>query len=145
MALFKFTRRILAGEPIEVYSHGDHARDFTYIDDIVEGMVRILDILPTADPNWSPASPDPATASVPYRVYNIGNGTPVNLMHFIACIEETLGKKAKQIMRRRQLGDVASTYADVTDLVRDTGFKPKIPVEEGIRRFVDWYRAFYNV
>ncbi len=144
MALFKFTRAILAGEPIDVYNHGRMRRDFTYIDDIVEGVVRVLDRVPEPDPDWSGDAPDPGSSPAPYRLYNIGNNTPVELMEFIAAIEAALGRTARKRFLPMQPGDVPATYADVDDLVRDVGFRPATPLEEGIRRFVEWYRAYYG-
>jgi UDP-glucuronate 4-epimerase len=141
MALFKFTKSILEGKPIDVYNEGKMRRDFTYIDDIVEGVVRVADRVPTPIPN--PQSPIP-DRGVPYRLYNIGNHSPVELTDFIAAIEEALGKKAQMNSLPMQPGDVPATYADVDDLMRDTGFKPATPVREGVARFVEWYRTFYR-
>lgn len=145
MSLFLFTKNILAGEPIDVFNFGHHARDFTYIDDIVEGVVRTLDKVAAPNPQWNGDSPDPATSLAPYRVYNIGNNQPVELMYFIECIEKAVGKKAIKNMLPMQPGDVEKTYADVDALATDTGFRPKTPIEEGIRRFVAWYKEFYGV
>ncbi len=145
MALFKFTRAILAGEPIEVFNYGRHRRDFTYIDDIVEGVIRVLDRVPEPNPDWRGEAPDAATSAAPYRIYNIGNQHPVELLDYIEVLEKCLGKPAKKNLLPLQAGDVPDTYADVTDLVRDTGYKPDTPVEVGISRFVDWYRAYYDV
>ncbi len=145
MALFKFTRAILAGEPIDVFNHGRHRRDFTYIDDIVEGVIRVLDRIPAGNPDWSGANPDPATGRAPYRIYNIGNNQPVELMDYIAVLEDCLGKKAQMNLLPLQPGDVPDTYADVTDLVADTGYHPNTSVPEGVARFVSWYRDFYRV
>ena len=145
MALFKFTRAILAGEPIEVFNHGKHRRDFTFIDDIVEGVIRVLDRVPSGDPSWSGAHPDPAASQAPYRIYNIGNNQPVELMDYIAVLEEALGRKAEMRLLPLQPGDVPDTYAVVADLVRDTGYGPSTPVRDGVARFVDWYRDFYGV
>ena len=145
MALFRFTRAILAGEPIEVYHHGRHKRDFTYIDDIVEGVVRTLDRVAAPDPAWRPEDPDPATSAAPYRIYNIGNHTPVELLRFIEILERCLGRRAEKRMLPMQPGDVEATCADVEDLTRDVGFRPDTPIEEGIRRFVAWYRDYYGV
>ena len=145
MALFKFTRQILAGEPIDVFNYGNHRRDFTYIDDIVEGVIRVLDRPAEPDPDWSGEHPDSATSSAPYRLYNIGNHEPVELMRYIEVLEESLGRKAEKNLLPLQPGDVPDTYADVEDLVRDTGYRPKMPVEEGIARFVTWYREYYGV
>jgi UDP-glucuronate 4-epimerase len=144
MSLFLFTKKILAGEPIDVFNKGDHARDFTYIDDVVEGVVRSLDRIATPNPNWDGTSPDPSTSSAPYRLYNIGSSQPVELMHFIACIEKALGKTAKKNFLPLQPGDVPRTYADIDALVRDIGFRPETPIEEGIPRFVEWYRSYYG-
>jgi UDP-glucuronate 4-epimerase len=145
MALFLFTQKILAGEPIDVFNNGHHARDFTYIDDIVEGVVRVADKIATANPEWSGNDPDPATSSAPYRLYNIGNNRPVGLMHFIECVEKSLGKKAKMNFLPMQPGDVPQTYADIDSLAEAVGFRPKVSIEEGVRRFVEWYRAYYRV
>jgi len=144
MALFLFTRHILAGEPIDVFNHGNHRRDFTYIDDIVEGVIRTLDRIPEPDPDWSGDAPDSATSTAPYRLYNIGNNNPVELMHYIEVLEECLGIKAEMNMLPLQPGDVPATYADVDDLVRDVGYKPDMSVEQGIARFVAWYRDYYK-
>jgi UDP-glucuronate 4-epimerase len=145
MALFKFTRGILASEPIPVYNEGRMIRDFTYIDDIVEGVVRILDIAPVANPNWNSDAPDPATSSAPYRIYNIGNNKPVQLMDFINALEKALGRKAQLDLLPMQMGDVPSTMADVSDLERATGFRPRTSIEDGIAAFVNWYREYYDV
>ncbi len=144
MALFLFTRKILAGEPIDVFNHGKHTRDFTYIDDIVEGVVRTLDRVPAGDPAFDPLNPNPGSSAAPYRVYNIGNHQPVELAHYIEVLEAKLGRKAEKRMLPLQLGDVPDTHADVTELARDTGYAPTTPVEVGIDRFVDWYRAYYG-
>lgn len=145
MALFQFTRAILAGEPIDVFNYGRHRRDFTYIDDIVEGVIRVLDRVPEGNPAWSGDSPDPATARAPYRLYNIGNSTPVELMDYIAVLEECLDRKAQMNLLPLQPGDVPDTYAEVGNLVADTGYRPSTPVAEGVARFVAWYRDFYGV
>jgi len=145
MALFKFTRAILAGEPIEVFNYGHHRRDFTYIDDIVEGVIRVLDRPASPNPDWDGASPDPATSAAPYRIYNIGNQHPVELLRYIEVLEDCLSKKAEKILLPLQPGDVPDTYAEVSDLVRDTGYKPDTAVETGIARFVAWYRGYYGV
>ncbi len=145
MALFLFTRKILAGEPIEVFNHGRHSRDFTYIDDIVEGVVRVLDRVPGPDPGFDPLAPTPASSSAPYRVYNIGNHRPVELSRYIEVIEEALGRTAEKTLLPMQAGDVPDTFADITALQRDTGYAPSTPVEVGVKRFVDWYRDFYRV
>jgi UDP-glucuronate 4-epimerase len=144
MALFLFTRKILAGEPIEVFNHGRHTRDFTYIDDIVEGVIRTLDRVPAADPAFDPLHPNAASSTAPYRVYNIGNHQPVELAHYIEVLEAKLGKQAEKILLPLQPGDVPDTYADVEELARDTGYSPATSVETGIGRFVDWYRDFYR-
>jgi UDP-glucuronate 4-epimerase len=144
MSLFLFTKKILAGEPIDVFNHGQHARDFTFIDDIVEGVVRTLDKVATPNPDWSGMTPDPGTSAAPYRLYNIGNNQPVELMYFIECIEKALGRKAQKNMLPLQPGDVPKTFADVDALVADIGFQPKTPIEEGIQRFIDWYKDFYR-
>jgi UDP-glucuronate 4-epimerase len=145
MALFTFTRKILSGEPIDVYNHGKHARDFTYIDDIVEGIVRISERAPEPDAEWDGSHPDPATSSAPYRVYNIGNHKPVELMDFIAAIEKATGRTAEKNFLPMQPGDVLATYADVDELMQDAGFAPDTPIEEGVQNFVDWYRGYYGV
>ncbi len=145
MALFLFTQAILEGRPIQVYNYGRMKRDFTYIDDIVEGIVRVLDRVPSADPQWDAAAADPGTSAAPYRVYNIGNHQPVELLRFIAVIEECLGKKARKELLPMQPGDVPETCADVDDLMRDTGFSPATPIGVGVRRFVEWYREYYRL
>ena len=144
MALFLFTRKILAGEPIDVFNHGHHTRDFTYIDDIVEGVVRTLDHVPAPDPAYDPLNPNSATSSAPYRVYNIGNSQPVQLSHYIEVLEDCLGRKAQKNLLPLQPGDVPDTSADVAELTADVGYKPDTPVETGVRRFVDWYRRYYG-
>ncbi len=145
MALFLFTRAILEGRPIDLYNEGRMRRDFTYIDDIVEGVVRTLDRIPEGSTDWSGDHPDPGTSRAPYRVYNIGNNQPVELMEFVAAIEDAIGRKAEKRMMPIQPGDVPATWADVDDLMRDTGFRPSTPIREGVRRFVEWYRAYYGV
>jgi len=144
MSLFLFTRKILAGEPIDVFNNGNHSRDFTYIDDIVEGVVRTLDRIAKPDPAWDGAKPDPGTSNAPYRLYNIGNNSPVGLMHFIETLEKTLGKTAKKNFLPLQPGDVPETYADIDDLRQAVGFSPKTSIEDGIARFVEWYRGYYG-
>ncbi|MBI4587163.1 MAG: NAD-dependent epimerase [Planctomycetes bacterium] len=144
MALFIFTRAILEGRPIDVFNHGKMRRDFTYIDDIIEGVVRVADKIAAPDPKWSGAAPDAATSSAPYRLYNIGNNNPVELMRFIEAIEKALGKQARKNFLPLQAGDVPETCAEVDDLIRDVGFKPSTPVEEGIKRFVAWYTDYYG-
>ena len=145
MALFLFTRKILAGEPIDVFNHGKHSRDFTYIDDIVDGVIRSLDRVPGPDPDYDPLNPSPATSSAPYRVYNIGNNSPVELLRYIEVLEDCLGRKAKKNLLPLQPGDVPDTYADVSALARDTGYAPSTSVEVGVGKFVAWYRDFYGV
>jgi UDP-glucuronate 4-epimerase len=144
MALFYFTRSILAGEPIDVFNYGNHRRDFTYIDDIVEGIIRTLDHVATANPDWNSDQPDPGTSRAPYRLYNIGNSKPVELNHYIEVIEDCLGRKAEKNLLPMQPGDVPDTYADVQALSQDTGYHPDTPVEVGIKRFVEWYLDFYQ-
>ncbi len=145
MALFLFAKNILAGEPIDLFNYGKHKRDFTFVEDIVEGVIRTLDNVATPNPDWSSDNPDPATSSAPYRVYNIGNNSPVDLEHYIAVLEDCLGKKAIKNPLPLQAGDVPNTYADVSDLVNDVGYKPETTVEEGIAKFVEWYREYYKV
>jgi UDP-glucuronate 4-epimerase len=144
MALFIFTKRILAGQPIDVFNFGHHRRDFTYVDDIVSGLVGALDRVPTADPCWRSDVPDPSTSSAPYSLYNIGNGRPVELNHYISLLEQCLGRKAEKNLLPLQTGDVPDTWADIEDLVRDTGYAPRTTVEEGVRRFVAWYLEYYG-
>ena len=144
MALFLFTRNILAGKPIDVFNYGHHRRDFTYVDDIVEGVIRTCDRIAKPDPAWDGNEPDPATSRAPYRLYNIGNNRPTELMRYIEVIEETLGRKAVKNLLPMQPGDVPETYADVEDLVRDVGYRPATPVEVGVRRFIEWYLAYYG-
>ena len=145
MALFLFTKAILAGEPINVFNHGRMTRDFTYVDDIVEGVTRVIDRPATPDPDWSDAAPNPATSKAAYRVFNIGNNSPVELMSYIHALEDCLGKKAKMNMLPMQPGDVAATNADVARLQEWVDFRPQTEVEDGIRRFVEWYRQYYQV
>jgi UDP-glucuronate 4-epimerase len=145
MALFMFTRNILAGKPIDVFNYGNHRRDFTYIDDIVEGVVRVLDRVPEPNPDWNGDEPDSASSNAPYRLYNIGNNEPVELMHYIEVLEDCLGLRAEKNMLPLQPGDVPATYADVSDLVRDVGYKPNMTVKQGIANFVAWYRDYYQV
>ena len=144
MALFLFTKAILEDKPIKVFNHGKMQRDFTYIDDIIEGVVRVMGRLPEANPEWNGDTPDPGTSLAPYKVYNIGNNNPVELIKFIEVIEDVLGKKAKKELMDIQPGDVAATYADVDDLMEDVGFKPDTPIEVGIKRFMKWYKGFYG-
>lgn len=145
MALFLFTEAILKDQPIQVFNHGRMQRDFTYIDDIIEGVRRILAILPEPNPQWRGDAPDPGTSYAPYRIYNIGNNSPVKLNDFIAAIETALGKEAKKEYLPLQPGDVPATYADLADLIADAGFKPETPLETGIARFVEWYREYYRI
>jgi len=144
MALFLFTRKILAGEPIDVFNHGRHSRDFTYIDDIVEGVVRTLDRVPGPDPDYDPMAPTPASSSAPYRVYNIGNHRRVELLRYIEVLEQCLGCKAERRLLPLQPGDVPDTWSDVASLQRDTGYAPSTPIEVGVEHFVDWYRGYYQ-
>jgi UDP-glucuronate 4-epimerase len=144
MAPVLFARAILAGEPINVFNHGNMERDFTYIDDIVEGVVRVIDKIPEPDPLWNGDDPDPATSYCPYRVYNIGNNQKEKLLHFIEILEEHLGKKAEKNFLPMQPGDVRVTYANVDELIRDFGYKPAMSLEEGVRRFVAWYKEYYR-
>jgi UDP-glucuronate 4-epimerase len=145
MALFLFTRNILEDKPIDVFNYGNHRRDFTYIDDIVEGVIRVLDKVPGPNPDWSGDNPDSATSTAPYRLYNIGNNQPVELMQYIEVLEDCLGKQARKNMLPLQPGDVPATYADVADLVRDIGYRPDTSVAQGIASFVNWYRDYYRV
>ncbi len=144
MALFKFTKAILAGEPIDVFNYGNHRRDFTYVDDIVDGILRALDHPARPNPDWTGDHPDPATSYAPYRIYNIGNSRPVELMRYIELLEERLGKKAQKNLLPLQAGDVPDTFADVSDLTNDVGYQPSTPVEVGVRNFVDWYLDYYG-
>ena len=145
MAYFLFTKAILADEPINVFNFGKMKRDFTYIDDIIEGVVRILDRIPEPDKNWKGDQPDPGTSYCPYRIYNIGNNRQETLLHFIEVLEECLGKKAKKKFLPIQPGDVPATFANVDDLVHDIDFKPQTPIEKGLQLFVDWYRSYYKI
>lgn len=144
MALFLFTRKILNGEPIDVFNHGNHRRDFTYIDDIVEGVIRAMDRPAQPDPNWTGSDPDSGASTAPYRLYNIGAHQPVELMRYIEVLEENLGRKAEKNLLPLQPGDVPETYADVGDLKADVGYEPTMPVEEGVARFVEWYLDYYQ-
>jgi UDP-glucuronate 4-epimerase len=144
MAYFLFTKAIVEGSPIDVFNHGKMKRDFTYIDDIIEAVVRVIDRVPGPDPSWSGDAPDSATSYAPYRLYNIGSNNPVELLHFIEVLEACLGKKAEKKMLPIQAGDVPATYADVDDLTRDVGFTPSTTIEEGIERFVRWYKEYYK-
>lgn len=145
MALFLFTKAILENRPIDVFNYGKMRRDFTYIDDIVEGVIRVVDRIPQPDPLWHGDNPDSAVSYAPYRLYNIGNHNPVELMKFIEVLESCLGKKAEKNLMPIQAGDVPATYADVDDLIRDVGFKPATPIEVGIARFVEWYKDYYGI
>jgi UDP-glucuronate 4-epimerase len=144
MALFLFTRNILAGKPIDVFNYGRHRRDFTYVDDITGGVVAALDHVAQPNATWDSNEPDPATSNAPYRLYNIGNNQPVELMHYIAVLEQCLGRKAQMNLLPLQTGDVPDTWADAEDLVRDVGYRPATPVEKGVRRFVEWYLEYYK-
>ena len=144
MALFLFTKAILEGKPINVFNNGQMSRDFTYVDDIVEGVMRVNDNPPQGNENWSGKTPDPGTARAPFKVYNIGNNSPVRLMDFISTIEKMLGKEAQKNFMPMQAGDVAATYADVQDLIDDLGYKPNTSLEYGVSQFIEWYRAFYQ-
>lgn len=145
MALFLFTKAIIEGKPIDVFNGGNMRRDFTFVEDIVEGLVRALDKVAAPNRHWDSNAPDPATSTAPYRLYNIGNNQPVDLMHFIEAIEKAVGKKAIKNLMPLQPGDVPETFADVEDLVRDVGFKPATSIEDGVRKFVAWYRQYYRV
>jgi len=144
MALFLFTRNILEGKPIDVFNNGHHQRDFTYVDDIAEGVVRASERIAQPDPKWDSKTPDPATSFAPFRLYNIGNNRPVQLLRYIELIEEALGRKAIKNLLPLQPGDVPETFADIDDLVRDVGYRPATPVEVGVRRFVDWFCEYYG-
>ncbi|MEC9376154.1 MAG: NAD-dependent epimerase [Pseudomonadota bacterium] len=145
MALFYFTKSILAGEPIDVFNYGNHRRDFTYIDDIVEGIIRTLDQIATSNSEWNSDQPDPGTSFAPYRLYNIGNSQPIELNHYISVIENCLGKKAQKNLLPLQPGDVPDTFADVESLSRDTGYLPGTTIEDGVSRFINWYLDFYKI
>jgi UDP-glucuronate 4-epimerase len=145
MALFKFTNSILSGKPIDVFNYGDHKRDFTYIDDIVKGIILTLDNTATVNSNWTGDKPDPGTSNAPWRVYNIGNNNPCSLLRFIEVLENLLDKKAIKNMLPLQLGDVPYTFADTDDLMNDVGYKPDTKIEDGIAKFVDWYKSYYNI
>jgi UDP-glucuronate 4-epimerase len=144
MALFKFTQAIFEGRPIDLYNHGQMRRDFTYIDDIVEGVMRVAERIPRSDPSWSSDSPDPGASAAPYKIYNIGNHQPVSLLEFVETLEDAIGIKARRNLLPMQPGDVPATYADVDDLARDVGFQPNTPLAVGIARFVEWYRSYYT-
>ncbi len=144
MALFLFARNILEDKPIDVFNNGHHKRDFTFVEDIAEGVVRVLERIPQPDPAWKSDAPDPSSSNAPFRIYNIGNHQPVPLMHYIEVLEDCLGKKAQKNYLPLQLGDVPETFADIEDLVRDVGYRPATPVEVGVRRFVDWFCEYYG-
>jgi UDP-glucuronate 4-epimerase len=145
MALFLFARAIIDGKPIEVFNNGNHKRDFTYVEDIVEGVVRVTDRPASANPHWDSNNPDPASSRVPYRLYNIGSNRPIELLRYIEVLEQCLGRKAQRVMKPLQPGDVPDTYADVTELVNDMGYQPDTPIEVGVRNFVDWFRDYYRL
>lgn len=145
MALYLFTKAIFDGKPIDVFNNGEMQRDFTYVDDVVEAVVRVGDRIPSANPSWSGQAPDPATSNAPYQIYNIGNHSPVKLTRLIELIEDATGKRAEKNMLPLQPGDVPATYADVADLTRDVDFAPRTPIETGVKHFVDWYRDYYGV
>ena len=144
MALFLFARAILEGRPIEVFNHGHHKRDFTYVSDIVEGIVRVLDRIAQPNPQWDGTHPDPGSSRVPYRLYNIGSNRPIELLRYIEVLEDCLGRRAEMILLPQQPGDVTDTFADVRELVEDVGYKPDTPIEVGVRNFVDWFREYYR-
>jgi UDP-glucuronate 4-epimerase len=144
MALFLFARAILEGKPIEVFNYGHHKRDFTYIDDIVEGVVRVLDRVAQPDPTWDSSQPDPGSSRAPYRIYNIGSNRPIDLLRYIEVLEECLGRKVEKTLLPMQPGDVTDTFADVRELIEDVGYKPDTPIEVGVRNFVTWYRDYYG-
>jgi UDP-glucuronate 4-epimerase len=145
MALFMFTKNIIEGKPIDVFNYGKHRRDFTYVDDIVEGVIRTMDHTAEPDPNWDSANPDPGTSRAPYRLYNIGNQQPVELMRYIEVIEECLGIKAEKNLLPLQAGDVPDTWADTEDLANDVGYQPGTTIDVGVKNFVDWYLDYYKV
>jgi UDP-glucuronate 4-epimerase len=144
MAYFSFTKAIMEGKPIDVFNFGNMKRDFTYIDDIIEGVVRVIDKIPLPNPDWNRKNPDPGSSYAPYKLYNIGNNNPVELIKFIEVLENNIGKKAQKNMLPMQQGDVPITYADVDDLMKDVGFKPSTPLKEGLQKFVEWYKGYYN-
>jgi UDP-glucuronate 4-epimerase len=144
MALFKFTDAMVNGRPIDVYNHGKMQRDFTYIDDIVEGVVRVSDRVPQPNPDWNGSDPNPDTSRAPYKIYNIGNNQPIELSRFIEAIESALGVKAQRNLLPMQPGDVPATYANIDDLIRDVGFRPQTSIEDGVAKFVEWYRGYYS-
>jgi UDP-glucuronate 4-epimerase len=144
MALFLFTKSILAGKPIDVFNFGRHQRDFTYVDDIVQGVVAAVDHPAAADPKWNPEAPNPSTSAAPYRIYNIGNQKPVSLLRYIEVLEDCLGRRAERNMLPMQLGDVPDTWADVEALAREVGYRPSTPLEVGVKKFVEWYLEYYG-
>lgn len=144
MALFLFARAIIEGRPIEVFNQGHHTRDFTYVEDIAEGVIRTTDRPATPDPKWDSGNPDPASSSAPYRLYNIGSNRPIQLLRYIEVLEQCLGRKAERIMKPLQLGDVPDTFANVDELIADVGYKPETPIEVGVRNFVDWFVEYYG-
>jgi UDP-glucuronate 4-epimerase len=144
MALFLFARAIIEGRPIEVFNQGHHTRDFTYVEDIVEGVVRVTDRVPGPDAAWNSANPDPASSSAPYRLYNIGSNRPIELLRYIEVLEHCLGRRAERIMKPLQIGDVPDTCADVAELIADIGYKPDTPIEVGVRNFVEWFKGYYG-
>jgi UDP-glucuronate 4-epimerase len=145
MAMYIFTKAILEGRPIKLFNHGNMSRDFTYVDDVTESILRLIDRAPQADPSWSGAQPDPGTSSAPWRVYNIGNNNPEQLMHVVAVLEQALGRTAQKEFLPMEPGDVPSTFADVDDLMRDVGFRPSTSIEDGIAKFVRWYREYHKL
>jgi UDP-glucuronate 4-epimerase len=145
MALYLFARAISEGRPINLFNHGNMRRDFTYVDDVVEAMMRIVDRIPQGDPAWSGAEPDPGTSKAPWRIYNIGNNTPEELMHVVALLEQGLGREAEKVLLPMQAGDVLETFADVDDLARDIGFRPRTRIEDGVAKFVAWFREYHRV
>jgi UDP-glucuronate 4-epimerase len=145
MALFLFARAIIEGRPIEVFNQGHHTRDFTYVEDIAEGILRVTDHVATPDAAWDSSNPDPASSSAPYRLYNIGSNRPIQLLRYIEVLEECLGRKAERVMKPLQLGDVPDTFANVDELIADVGYKPDTPIEVGVRNFVDWFTSYYGI
>ena len=145
MSPILFADAINQGKPLKVFNYGKHRRDFTYIDDIVEGVVRTLDRIAQPDPDWSGLKPNPSSSKAPWRVYNIGNSQPVELLYYIECLEQAFGKTTEKTLLPLQPGDVEHTYADVTALMRDTGYEPNTPIEEGVAKFAEWYRGYYKV
>ncbi|HWW20930.1 MAG TPA: NAD-dependent epimerase/dehydratase family protein, partial [Steroidobacteraceae bacterium] len=144
MALFLFARAIIEGRPIEVFNHGHHTRDFTYVEDIAEGVVRATDRVARANSAWDSSNPDPASSSAPYRLYNIGSNRPIQLLRYIEVLEDCLGRKAERVLKPLQLGDVPDTFANVDELITDVGYKPDTPIEVGVRNFVNWFKHYYH-